>query len=262
MASEAQVEANRVNAQKSTGPRTPEGKAAVSQNAVKHGLLAERVVIKDEDPGEFEFYRRSLLAELCPVGDYETILAERAASLAWRLRRAERLQAEALDTLVAQRAWEKHVMDFADGATPKWMKAVLKPPDHGQTVLGRALVHDCANHRVLERMGLYEQRIERSFLRTMSELQKQQVLRQAEPAHADKSEARNPESETNPNDRNSNDRNDDGVVRSASGAHPTKTGSVGTAHPACSTENNEAEGFCQTKPIGRAGVVDMKAVVR
>ena len=47
MASQAQVEANRANAAKSTGPRTSEGKAAVSQNAVKHGLLAEQVVIKD-----------------------------------------------------------------------------------------------------------------------------------------------------------------------------------------------------------------------
>jgi len=100
-------------------------------------------------------------------------------------------------------------------------------------------VHDCAKHRVLGRMGLYEQRIERSFLRTMSELQKQQVMRQAEPEGASKFEIQSTESETNPNDRNSNDRKDDRVgcarqttcdgpgdepVRSACGAHPTKTG--------------------------------------
>jgi hypothetical protein len=45
MASVAQIQANRSNAQKSTGPRTPQGKATASQNAVKHGLLAEQVVI-------------------------------------------------------------------------------------------------------------------------------------------------------------------------------------------------------------------------
>jgi len=45
MASAAQTSANRLNAQKSTGPRTPEGKAVVSQNAVKHGLLAQQVVL-------------------------------------------------------------------------------------------------------------------------------------------------------------------------------------------------------------------------
>ena len=46
MASEAQIQANRANAQKSTGPRTAEGKATVAQNAVKHGLRAEQMVIK------------------------------------------------------------------------------------------------------------------------------------------------------------------------------------------------------------------------
>ena len=68
MASVAQVLANRSNAQKSTSPRTAEGKAVVAQNAVKHGLLAKEVVVKGEDPGEFEFYRDQMLAELAPAG--------------------------------------------------------------------------------------------------------------------------------------------------------------------------------------------------
>ena len=102
MASEAQIEANRANAQKSTGPRTSEGKAKVAQNAVRHGLLAEQVVIAGEDPGEYEFYRQALIEEISPVGDYENTLAERAAGLAWRLRRAERLQAEVVGTLLAK----------------------------------------------------------------------------------------------------------------------------------------------------------------
>ncbi len=46
MTTEAQVAANRLNAQKSTGPRTPEGKGVVSQNAVKHGLLAREGVLR------------------------------------------------------------------------------------------------------------------------------------------------------------------------------------------------------------------------
>ena len=64
MASVAQLLANRSNAQKSTGPRTPEGKAVVAQNAVRHGLCAERVVIQGEDPGEFELYRDRTMSEL------------------------------------------------------------------------------------------------------------------------------------------------------------------------------------------------------
>ena len=99
MASEAQVLANRLNAQRSTGPRTPEGKAVVSQNAVKHGLLAREAIIKGEDLGEFEFYRDQMLGELAPVGSVESMLAERVVSLSWRLQRAERLQGAAFDAL-------------------------------------------------------------------------------------------------------------------------------------------------------------------
>ncbi|HSV98536.1 MAG TPA: hypothetical protein VLI39_00075, partial [Sedimentisphaerales bacterium] len=91
MASVAQIQANRSNAQKSTGPRTAQGKAVASQNAVKHGLLAEQVVIRGEDAAQFDLYREGMLADLAPVGEIETMLAERAVSLAWRLRRAERL---------------------------------------------------------------------------------------------------------------------------------------------------------------------------
>ena len=97
MTSAAQVSANRSNAQKSTDPRTPEGKAAVAQNAVRHGLLAQEVVIKGEDPGEFELYRDQMLEELAPAGQMESMLAQRIVGLAWRLRRAERLQAAAFD---------------------------------------------------------------------------------------------------------------------------------------------------------------------
>ncbi len=64
MATEAQTIANRSNAQKSTGPRTPEGKGVVAQNAVKHGLLARDVAIKGEDPGAFALYREGMLAKL------------------------------------------------------------------------------------------------------------------------------------------------------------------------------------------------------
>ena len=86
MATEAQVVANRLNAQKSTGPRADEGKAKASQNAVRHGLLAQQVVIRGEDPGEFEFYRQQMLGELAPAGAMESMLAQRVVGLARCLR--------------------------------------------------------------------------------------------------------------------------------------------------------------------------------
>mgnify|MGYP006910716063 CR=1 FL=1 len=52
------------HAQKSTGPRTSEGKAAVSQNAVKHGLLARQDIISSESQAGFDLYRDQILAEL------------------------------------------------------------------------------------------------------------------------------------------------------------------------------------------------------
>ena len=92
MTSAAQVSANRTNARKSTGPRSPEGKAAVAQNAVRHGLLARAAVLQGEDPEEFAEYREHVLEDLHADGTLEVVLAERVVSLSWRLQRAERFQ--------------------------------------------------------------------------------------------------------------------------------------------------------------------------
>jgi len=77
MSTEAQILANRRNAQKSTGPRTSQGKSAVSQNAVKHGLLTRHDVITSESQADFDLYRQHLLDELTPVSPMESMLAER-----------------------------------------------------------------------------------------------------------------------------------------------------------------------------------------
>ena len=54
MATQQQIDANRRNAQKSTGPTTPEGRAAVRHNALKHGLTAEILIPSMEDQPEFD----------------------------------------------------------------------------------------------------------------------------------------------------------------------------------------------------------------
>ena len=99
MSTKAQTKANQQNAQKSTGPKTDEGRAVVSQNAVKHGLFAESV-IKGEDPADYEAFHDQFLAEWAPVGMTASMLAERYVSLSWRLRRAERMQNQAIDHLI------------------------------------------------------------------------------------------------------------------------------------------------------------------
>jgi hypothetical protein len=161
MASVAQVRANRLNAQKSTGPRTPEGKAVVAQNAVKHGLLARQVVIRGEDPGEFELFRDRMVQDLDPVGSLESLLAERAAHLGWRLRRAERLDRAAWATLETEH-----------GARTTDKPAAGDDPDEREAVLARGVVADFGRAKLLDRLLGYERRIENSLYRTVGELQK------------------------------------------------------------------------------------------
>jgi len=175
MATEAQVVANRLNARKSTGPRTDEGKAAVAQNAVRHGLLAEQAVIKGEDPGEFEFYRDQMLGELSPAGAMESMLAERVVGLAWRLRRAERIQAQVFDTLLIDDATDP-MRKLTRSTRPKGSDV-----DDSHLALGRVAIRDFVNYRTLDRLGLYERRIEHSLYRTMTELQKLRLLRELDP---------------------------------------------------------------------------------
>jgi len=81
MATEAQILANRRNAQNSTGPRSPEGKSIVSQNAVKHGLTAAHDIISSESQADFDLYRDQFLTELAPTSPMESMLAERIVSL-------------------------------------------------------------------------------------------------------------------------------------------------------------------------------------
>jgi hypothetical protein len=87
MTSERQAEANRQNAQKSTGPRTPAGKAVVALNGIKHGLLSRESLIKGESEAELVDFGKRLRAKLAPVGELELLFADRVISTAWRLRR-------------------------------------------------------------------------------------------------------------------------------------------------------------------------------
>src|SRR5207244_12504832 len=97
MTTSPRLGANRQNALQSTGPRTPEGKAAACQNARTHGLLSRQVLLPDENRVRLIAVRGYFLAELAPVGELETLLVERIIVCAWRLRRLHRVAAEVLD---------------------------------------------------------------------------------------------------------------------------------------------------------------------
>jgi hypothetical protein len=182
MASEAQILANRRNAEKSTGPRTEEGKAASARNSLKHGLFAWHDLISSEDREVFDRHRDLMLAELDPAGPLEHLLAERIVSLAWRLKRVERMQNEALDCLLAEDALDS-------GAESGELGSFEQTAD---SALGRAAVKDFAGTKVLDRLLMYERRIEHSLYKTMSELDRMKLVR---PFDADRL-ARRPASPT------------------------------------------------------------------
>ena len=69
------------------GPRTPEGKAIVSQNGLKHGLLSQHVVLRNEDPAQFQRLLTSLRRQYKPRGDAERALIARITAHYWHLNR-------------------------------------------------------------------------------------------------------------------------------------------------------------------------------
>src|ERR1700730_17807282 len=89
MATLKQIEANRRNALKSTGPKTPQGKAAVSLNSLRHGLRARTVVLPGEDRQEFYRLCEDLEAEWQPLTRTEQFYLEQMAVAQWKLTRME-----------------------------------------------------------------------------------------------------------------------------------------------------------------------------
>ena len=175
MTTEAQKLANRHNAQKSTGPRTPQGKAAISQNAIKHGLTAARVVITSESQAEFRLHRDQILDELAPVSPMESMLAERIVTLSWRLKRVCRIQNQTIDVMNAPKTLDP-LAKLTQSLLPK-----APQPDPSESApelaLGRLAIKDFANAGVLDRLLMYERRMEHSLYKTLLEFQRLHLIK-------------------------------------------------------------------------------------
>ena len=92
MASRKQIQANRLNAKKSTGPQSPEGKQRVAQNRTKHGLAGEHVVLPGEDQSSFDDLVATLNDNWDPHSETEAFLVETLAFNQWRLIRIGRME--------------------------------------------------------------------------------------------------------------------------------------------------------------------------
>jgi hypothetical protein len=100
MATEAQITANQHNASLSTGPKTPEGKAAAARNSTKHGLSGAFTVLRHEDQDEFDILVACLRDEFQPANEHEVFLVEQMAQSRWRLSRARRLETAMFDQML------------------------------------------------------------------------------------------------------------------------------------------------------------------
>lgn len=92
MTSLKQIEANRLNARKSTGPRTEEGKQQSRQNALRHGLTAETVITTLENAADYQVFEATIYAEYQPRTATSRELVARLASVLWRLRRSTSIE--------------------------------------------------------------------------------------------------------------------------------------------------------------------------
>ena len=94
MATQKQIAANRRNAEKSTGPRTPEGKAASRMNALKTGIDAESLLVRGEDPNALEALTAEYYGYYQPVTPQERCLVDSLVRAEWLQRRLTRVETQ------------------------------------------------------------------------------------------------------------------------------------------------------------------------
>ena len=97
-----QIEANRRNALKSTGPITPEGKERSRRNAIRHGLTSETVIAALEDAEDYQAFEAAVTADYDAETAVERELVLRLASVLWRLRRATGIETALFEAVIPE----------------------------------------------------------------------------------------------------------------------------------------------------------------
>ena len=159
MISEAKLEANRVNAEKSTGPVTPEGKSNSSMNALKHGLRARKaILLPNETEEDYMVVRKAMLYDLDPRGMAECIIADIVIDSAWRLRRIPTFETQVL-AYSQNRINKRH---------PDWEKEFPQGP-HSQERAEWGRVWQFSETSLVN-VRRYENALTHTFFRGLSEL--------------------------------------------------------------------------------------------
>jgi hypothetical protein len=165
MATQSQIDANRINAQKSSGPRTPEGKANSRRNGLLHGLTAKTCMLDDEDPQGLTDLEGALRDKYDPQDTEEDFLIERMAKARCRYNRIMPLEAAIFNIRLT--------VDQA----PKEVVAALS--QEGQRAW--AYLRDANGGNALSKLARYETSLLREYDRSRQELEKLQKIRAAKP---------------------------------------------------------------------------------
>ena len=157
MTSDNKRTANQRNSLCSTGPRTPDGKAASRLNALKHGLTAAQVLLPDEDANDYQQFMKAMKQQLQPNGVLEQELSEAIAMKLWRLRRVLRMEAETLRYQL--RSALQYSLDSGDP-------------------LGRAFLSDCQSPESMLKLSRYETSLQSQLLGLLREFRELREITQ------------------------------------------------------------------------------------
>ena len=175
MTSDKKVKANRSNALKSTGPKTPEGKAAVRLNALRHGILSREILLPGEDEQALRELSEHLRDELQPVGELESLLVDRIISAYWRLRRLGRVETGIF-------AWERSE-ELAERAEREAQEYESNEHEDLMRVMSITVTDKKGHEEALSRARRMrseqedETAIERTLYRALHELERRQAAR-------------------------------------------------------------------------------------
>ena len=169
--SEKQLNANRENAKKSTGPKTEDGKNIVRRNACRHELTGQVFTMTEDDRAAYEIFAKGFMADLKPEGAFELTLVQSVADGYWRLHRSVAMENNTF-ALEAQR--NEHRVDAIN------------------TQVSEAILQAMAFFENPEKFALqtlYEQRIHRRTQKDLKTLMDLQAARKRDLAQAKKQTA-------------------------------------------------------------------------
>ena len=199
MATRKQLQANRENSRKSTGPRSMAGKSIASKNSLKHGLLSQTIILPDENPEEFQELSYELGQYFQPIGRLEEELLAMIVADIWRLRRVNRIEASLLTRNIflekaeraRDRAWDFKISFLPSSEAVSNKRAYRKAQKEAEeatknatsdsTLIGGAFLQDAEKYNGLQKLSRYETAIQRNLFQMLHQLGQLQARRSKTP---------------------------------------------------------------------------------